>query len=91
MAFWWAAWLLSNISANAAGRVLDFDSPTAPGAILYMTAGAMTVIAAALAITVIRDITARQEERFRQVGVMPMPAPPPPPTFDQGMGITYPQ
>jgi Domain of unknown function (DUF4328) len=83
MAFWWAAWLLSNFAANAAGRILDPEKPTemAIGAYVYMIAGGLTFVAAALAIKVILDITNRQEERYRKVGILHPPVPPPPPTF----------
>lgn len=83
MALWWGAWLLSNITANIAGRLVDPDSSTGleAGAYAYLIAGALTFVAALLAVKVISVITDRQEERFANIGRAAMNTPPPPPTF----------
>lgn len=86
MALWWAAWLLSNFTANVAGRLIDPESSAGleTGAYAYVVAGAMTVIAALLAMKVILVITERQEKRFANIGGADMNTPPPPPpTFGQ--------
>lgn len=84
MVVWWAAWLLSNFSSNAAGRLFDPDSKTGVeiGAYAYIFAGLTSAIAAMLAIKVVSSITDRQEERFASVGRIPSLTPPPPPTFN---------
>lgn len=83
MAAWWAAWLLSNITANVAGRLFDPDSSAGlqVGAYAYGIAGAMTVAAALLAIKVVSVITDRQEQRSVNIGRAVMVTPPPPPSF----------
>lgn len=84
MGFWWAAWLLSNFAANVAGRFFDPDAKTGveAGAYAYVFAGLMTAVAALLALKVILSITDRQEQRFENVGRLPLSTPPPPPIFD---------
>jgi len=69
MGFWWAFWILSNIVANILSRIYD------PGRMetvfivgfVFILSGVLTAIAAGLAITVVRDITVRQEKRHGAV------------------------
>jgi hypothetical protein len=89
MGVWWAMWLLSNFSANVASRVYDPDtmSNVEIGGVLFVTTAVLSVVAAILAIMLVRDITARQAARYtnllerRSAG----DAPPPPPTFDRDL------
>lgn len=85
MAAWWGFWIGSNILANITSNVYNpdrNDTVTLTGALFIVTAVA-NVIAAALAIRVVRDTTSRQEQRFRVLGTLPETAPPPPPAFAQ--------
>lgn len=85
MGVWWAFWLLSNFLSNITSRVFDPDdmaSVTISGYLFVLT-GIATVIAAALAIHVVRDITARQEARASAIGETVGNEPPPPPMFGQ--------
>jgi uncharacterized protein YjeT (DUF2065 family) len=83
MGFWWAAWIASNILSNITSRVYDPDTmdTVAIGGALFIITGIVTIIAAILAIRVVRDVTSRQEQRFRAVGMMTQNVPPPPPVF----------
>lgn len=83
---WWFFWIVSNIASNASSRM--FDSTDAKSleisGYFFIAAGFLTVIAAILAIKVVRGITLRQEARFERVGVAQQFMPPPPPTdFDR--------
>ncbi len=89
MVFWWFAWLASNIASNIAGRVYDPESldTVIPSGIAFLIAGILSVIAAVLAIYVVRDITSRQEKRAIAVGQRAIAAPPPPPIFSGSPGF----
>lgn len=85
MAAWWGFWIVSNILANITSNVYDperNDTVAISGGLFVVTSIA-TVIAAALAIKVVRDTTSRQDQRFRVLGTLPETGPPPPPTFGQ--------
>ena len=85
MAFWWAAWLLSNFAANISGRLFDPDKPDTMSITGYAftVSGILTFIAALLALKVIYEITIRQEQRHVRIGFVASTTPPPPPTFVQ--------
>lgn len=90
MGVWWATWLLSNIAANITARVYEPDtmSNVEVGGVLFMITGTLSVIAAVLAIMVVRDITGRQEARFAEIsrrGASTSDLPPPPPVFDRDL------
>lgn len=89
MVFWWFAWLTSNIASNIAGRVYDPDrlDTVVTSGIAFLIAGILSVIAAVLAIKVVRDITSRQEMRAIAVGRRVSGAPPPPPVFSGSPGF----
>jgi hypothetical protein len=78
---WWGAWLVSNILSNVAFRLQGrTGSPDAErfAVILDIVSDMVGVLAAALAIQVVRGIDRRQEERSRNVTYVPRTAPPPP-------------
>ena len=69
LAFWWAAFLISNLASNAAGR-RSFSAETAAelqnAAAIYAFADLVDIVAAVLAICVVRAITARQASHTGQ-------------------------
>lgn len=82
---WWALWLISNFVSNVAGRIYDPDtmSDVESGALIFIIPSAISIIAAILAIMVVKDITSRQTARAANVASR-IPAsdmPPPPPMF----------
>lgn len=85
MSFWWAFWVISNIFSNITGRVYDPEDMSSVEITGYLFAitGIVSIIAAGLAITMIRDITRRQESRFKNLGALNEHQPPAPPNFNQ--------
>lgn len=83
MGFWWAFWIISNIFSNITARVFDPEdiSTVEISGYLFIISGILSIIAAALAIMVVRDITQRQELRFAKIGVVQQHSPPPPSQF----------
>jgi hypothetical protein len=84
MGIWWAFWILSNIAVNITTRVWEPDDvrSVALSGYFFLLTGILWAIAAAFSVKVILNITNRQEQRFRNVGMMrPQMPPPPPPTF----------
>jgi hypothetical protein len=83
MALWWAAWIIANIVNNVLSRFFDPDDMRNVAIVGYafIFSGIMWVIAAALAVKVIVDITSRQDERYRRLGSVGHQEPPPPPSF----------
>jgi hypothetical protein len=79
MAFWWAAWIIGNIFINFTSSVTiarDF-------AILQIISSFFEIIAGALLIKLILDITKRQELRYRKLSATEQNyAPPSPPDFN---------
>lgn len=85
MNLWWGFWVAANIVDNAAFRLtLNAKSPSARAAAEWVGAAGdvLAIVAAGLAIAVVREISRRQEERSRRV-VYRASAPPPPPLFTQ--------
>lgn len=83
---WWAAWILTSIVAQVAGRAWwrgDTPEDLKNAAQLDMASSFVNVVAAVLAIAVIRALTSRQEQRTRRIATMP-PTPPQP----AGQGYT---
>jgi hypothetical protein len=82
---WWVTFIASNVAGNISGRLMA-DART--DAALRFTAGVdliaslLAVVAAVLAILVVRGIDRRQAERARHVMYVPH-MPPPPPIFTQ--------
>lgn len=83
MTLWWAFWLLSNFLSNIASNAFEPERPETAlfGGTIVVIAGVFSVIAAILAILVVRDITDRQEKRSLVAGQLGPAEPPPPPTF----------
>ncbi|HQR32579.1 MAG TPA: DUF4328 domain-containing protein [Blastocatellia bacterium] len=92
---WWAFWIISNVFTNISTR-LTFGADTLDQHVtsfwLSIIASALSIVAAALAISVVRAITARQEARYKRIvdltrnlndesGMPPMPPTYAPPSF----------
>lgn len=80
---WWVCWITSNVASNVAMR-LQAGAPT-PAVARSMAgvdilADLVGIVAAVLAVLVVRGIDRRQQERSRHVAYMPH-RPPPPPIF----------
>lgn len=81
--FWWAFWLLSNISTNISSHLIDDNGQALEGfTAASLIASIFTMIAAILAILVVKSISQRQDERFQNLLKMQFYAPPPPPNFN---------
>lgn len=75
--WWWAAFLVTNWIGNAAGRaVWTADTPTelARSAAVNGISNAFDILAALLAIAVVRRTTALQDERAARVAAATLPA-----------------
>jgi len=85
MSLWWAFWIISNISANITSNVYDPDKMATVqiSGYFFVLTGILTVVAAGLAAKVVRDITVRQEQRYKAIESVTINEPPPPPTFGQ--------
>lgn len=80
MGVWWAFWLISNFVYNFSARFAGNDLTVA--GYFDVIANALSAVAAALAIYLVKDITDRQELRSVSVAKFSSVGPPPPPTFD---------
>jgi len=69
MGFWWAAWLISNITFNILANVFDPDKPSSvyASAYLFVISGIASFIAVGFVIYLVLDITKRQETRFKNL------------------------
>jgi hypothetical protein len=81
---WWAFWIVSNIAANIASRVVRDDASQALGAAPYLLilTAIFSLVAGMLAIKVVLGITQRQELRYQKLGNTQQFMPPAPPKFD---------
>jgi hypothetical protein len=82
--WWWAFWLLGNVASNISSRIGHADDTTElqSFSIALIIASLFGIVAAALAILVVKNITKRQEARFsRMSDFQPQLTPPPPPKF----------
>ena len=77
MGFWWAFWLLANLTGWITGNINDPQSFP----IALMISSTFEIIAAFLLIKLVLDIGKRQDLRSRRIGTMQQSVPPPPPTF----------
>ena len=78
---WWAAWIVASIVGNVVARLWwsgNTPDELKSAAQLDIVASFLDVVAAVLAIAVVRAATSRQEERTRRIATMP-PAPSEPP------------
>lgn len=86
--WWWAFWLLGNMSANVSARLSESDQFVNNGVffVAHIIATAIGVGAAIFAILVVREITQRQElraKRLNELGKLTNQfLPPPPPQFN---------
>ena len=83
MLIWWITWLIANFVSNLSSGAMESKSANdvAASGYIFIVHAAFHVTASALAIMVIRSITARQEERHERTGDLRPSAPPPPPVF----------
>lgn len=82
--FWWAFWILSNISNNISSHLIDDNGQAMEGfALVTIISSIFSMIAAILAILVVRSISTRQDERYQNLFKMQVYSPPPPPDFNQ--------
>jgi hypothetical protein len=80
---WWIVWLASNVLSNVFWQLqTDAETPGAQGsmAVLKLVSDLVNIVAAALAVFVVRGIDRRQAERARHVNYV-ADLPPPPPVF----------
>jgi hypothetical protein len=81
--FWWALWVLYSIGARIVDRAFDANatdfSMLALGELVVNSLG---IIACILLISIVRDITRRQTERYEKLTSLNQNVPPPPPVFD---------
>jgi hypothetical protein len=82
--WWWAFWIIGNIVTNISGRVAQAENSVENGTfwIALIVEGVFGIVAAYLAIEVVRGITKRQEMRFSKISNRSQYLPPSPPTFD---------
>ena len=82
MVVWWIAWLVMLFALNIGRGLVKIPGLTTTnfGAIVFFQA-VVVIFAGVLAITVVRDITTRQESRHQRIGPSKVEFPPPPPTF----------
>ena len=64
--FWIACYIVDRFSNRMYGRVETLDGHVAAGLVGIFSSG-LTIVAACLAIVVVRDITSRQEERHKRL------------------------
>lgn len=80
---WWVTWVASNFVGRAASRFVDKADTVEALRVVTWTAilsDVLSVVAAVLAVMIVRSIDRRQEERARHVAYSP-DSPPPPPLF----------
>ena len=81
--WWWAFWIISNVAGQASGRA-SLKAETVNALLMATWVGivgdALSVIAAVLAIFVVKKIDEMQEAKARQIGTQTPP--PPPENFD---------
>lgn len=78
---WWGFWLASNFATNIHFRISG-ELPRESTVIVGIVSEVLSIVAAGLAIQVVREIDRRQEESISQVAPnQQTPGPPPPPVF----------
>ncbi len=82
MGLWWATFLAGNILGRIAERMLPIDGAVSSTYFyFFIISNALHVISLVAVITIIRDISDRQEKRQARLG-MQVSDLPPPPSFD---------
>jgi hypothetical protein len=82
--FWWAFFLVSGFLGRIADKLIDADGNISNEfPIVFLIASIFQIAAAVLALIIVKNITQRQEARFRKIGVSQQFQPPAPPTFNQ--------
>jgi hypothetical protein len=83
--FWWAFWIISNILGRIADRSANGSEMEVATLFPYLMifASIFMTAAALLALYIVKNITERQEERFRKIGALNEHNPPPPPDFSR--------
>jgi len=82
---WWGFWLASNFATNIYFRMSGAAIGREPVALVGILSEVLSIIAAALAIQVVKDIDRRQQESINHVAPgLQAPGPPPPPVFTEG-------
>ncbi|HEX8354667.1 MAG TPA: DUF4328 domain-containing protein, partial [Pyrinomonadaceae bacterium] len=82
---WWVTWIVSNVASNISLRLhAGGETPDTQGFVagVDIVSDVLGIVAAALAILVVRGIDRRQAERASHVAYVPH-TPPPPPVFTQ--------
>jgi hypothetical protein len=79
MLIWWAFWIISNIFSNICSRVYDPENMSTVqfSGYLFIITEILTIITALLAIKMIRDITQRQDARYKNLASIYENKPPP--------------
>jgi hypothetical protein len=82
---WWGFWLASNIATNIYFRMIGAELGRETVAVVGIVSEILSIVAAGLAIQVIREIDRRQQESIDHVAPnLQRPGPPPPPVFASG-------
>jgi hypothetical protein len=81
---WWVAWLVMNAASNISLRLMSKETADTRGFVagVDLVSDLLGILAAVLAIAVVRGIDRRQAESARHVAYAPH-TPPPPPVFAQ--------
>jgi len=68
--FWWALWIITNISGRIVDRIADGKMATIITIfpVLFIASQIAGIMAAGLLIWIVRHIVRRQEERYRRLG-----------------------
>ena len=87
---WWGFWLAANFAGNIYFRLSMAEAPREAVTVVSIVADVLSIVAAYLAIMVVRDIDRRQEESARRLpGSQSGPLPPPPPVFEPSGSPAY--
>lgn len=85
MGFWWATWIIFNITSNVSNRLIDDkDTNLSAGFLgIFLMSSIAELLAGILAIMMVRKITQRQDQRSKRIESLngDFQLPPAPPTF----------
>ena len=85
---WWAFWIISNVFTNVSARYTLRANSLQQFVVTFWSeiiSSVFTIVAAILAIGVVRAVSARQEERYQRMSAIIQP----PPTFDYNTLPTF--